>query len=61
MRHNDKVETQRLTEGSDLQVSLPIVGEVDADGSVVTCLAVQNVSGTVKQLSTSVTINVLCK
>ena len=38
-----------------------IVGKADADGFVVTCLAQQNVSGVAKQLSTSVTINVLCK
>ena len=63
MKHNGKIlESRILAKEDDLQpLFAKIVGEANADGSVVTCLAQQNVSGIVKELSTSKTINVLCK
>ena len=63
MRHNERVvESRTLTAESDLQpLVAKIVSDAGADGSVITCLAQQNVSGIVKQLSTLVNINVLCK
>ena len=62
VKHNERtVASMRLTEESDLETSVEIIGRAEDDGSLVTCLAVQNVSGAVKHLSASVRINVFCK
>ena len=52
MRHNERVvESRTLAAESDLQpLVAKIVSDAGADGSVITCLAQQNVSGIIKQL-----------
>ena len=60
-QNGKEVKKLTLAKESDLEISVLIKGEVDADGSNVTCLAQQIMGNSVKQLFTSVRISVLCK
>ena len=48
-------------EGDLQSLETKIIGSAEADGSVVTCFVLQNVSGIEKKLNTSEQISVFCK
>ena len=59
MTHNGKDKFMVLDRNLK-PLKVKILGNADADGSVVTCVAKQIVSGIVKEYKTSVNISVLC-
>ena len=60
-KNGNMVRKLTLDNKDDLKISVLIEGKVDDDGSTVICLAQQDVHGSVKQLSASASISVMCK